>query len=108
MAELPYWLSFLFTFTGAACLLMWISGRVRRSHVSLSRGKNWFSGLVFLIGLAAGLVGYPLMVRGFQFLGIDVDTGHAGIAYVAAGFFNLVLAVLLVLVGRVIIAWERF
>ena len=108
MTELPYWFSFLLTLLGSSCLLIWFSARVRRSNFSQSSGKNWFSGLVILVGLAAGLVGYPLLVKVFQFFGGELATGHAGIAYFSAGLFNLVFALLLVLVGRVIIDWERF
>ena len=106
MNDAAYYLTFLITTAAVGLLLMAIRHRVASRRLPVESALRIYTAGAVALGLVSGLGSLPLLAALFRRVGIAQDFGHAGIAFVAAFIFNLLLGVALAGIGRIALTWK--
>ncbi len=107
MADVAFYLSFVFNALLAAAAYFLLRGPVKSNRLGEAKAKLIYSAVVVAGGALWGFVLFPAMVALFRLIGIPAAYGHGEII-VAAIVFNLMLSMLLLLVGRILLGWQSF
>jgi len=103
---LSYSLSFIFN----VVLLILVIYHFRRKVVqNLQQGKsakNWFSCVYVVAALLISVYGYESVALVYEYYGLSIDHGQAGIAYLASGLVNIIIGFAGIIIGRIVIGWN--
>jgi len=98
-ADLAFWFCSLLNAALSVALATYFRRRVRSKKSTEAQAKRFYSWLCLAIGLFSGIALFLTVVNLFH-----IFLGHGEILF-AAPLFNLVLAGVLIVIGRIIIGW---
>jgi hypothetical protein len=107
ITDIAYYASFVLT--GSLIGVLWWAAW-KQKGVFQNRNKSRI--LAFTIaasaaGFASSFFGFWAIVSLLSLFGFNANLGH-GEVIIAAFVFNLILALMLTLIGRIVLAWEIF
>ncbi len=68
--------------------------------------KNWFSVIYAVVAILISTFGYERVALAYEFYGVSIDHGHAGIAYLTSGLVNIFIGIAGIFIGRIFIGWN--
>jgi len=106
MEDAAYYLSFLVTFSLCLFLVVILRNKYKSGKVSCQKAKMIYSFSALFLGLFSGTVIFHSLAWLFNLSGYSASYGHGEILF-AAIFFNTLLSLFLLAVGRVVIGWQK-
>lgn len=106
MEEASYYLSFTITFVLCLLAIRFFKRKVKSSIWSERKAKNVFSAVSLIIGICGGTLVFHSLVWFFYILGYKSSFGHE-VIFVAAMFYNIIIGLVLLVIGRIIIGWKK-
>src|SRR5215467_9637794 len=99
-ADVVFWLCATLNMAIAVALIVRFRARVTSGAATEHKAKGTYTWLCLASGALCGTVGFLGMTSLF-----DISRGHGEII-IAAALFNVLLALVLIVGGRVVIGWE--
>jgi hypothetical protein len=105
-SELAYSLSFIFNVVLLILVIYHFRRKVVQHQQQGKSAKNWFSCVYAIVAILISVYGYEYIALVYEFYDVSIDHGHAGIAYLASGVFNIIISLAGIIFGRIIIGWK--
>ena len=85
MEDLAYYSSFILNFTLLIVVVFSFRLRVAENIQPVKKAKNWFSFTYLIVSMIIAIFGYAGVATIYEHFGVELDHGHASIAYVMSG-----------------------
>ncbi|MEH6443356.1 MAG: hypothetical protein V7784_05630 [Oceanospirillaceae bacterium] len=103
---MSYSLSFIFNVVLLILVIYHFRRKVVQNQQQGKSAKNWFSCVYVSVAILISVYGYEWVALVYEFYGVSIDHGHAGIAYLASGVVNIIIGFVGIIFGRIIIGWK--
>jgi hypothetical protein len=106
-SELSYSLSFVFNVVLLILVIYHFRKKVVLNQQQAKSAKNGFSCIYVGVVIVISVFGYEWVALTYEFFGVSIDHGEAGIAYLASGVFNMIMGLVGIIIGRILIGWNN-
>ena len=106
MEDVAYYLSFLITFILCFSAAVFLRNKYKSGGITCQKAKSIYSFVAFIFGLLGGTMIFYGLTWLFNLFGYSISYGHGEIL-IASIFFNVLLSIVFIGVGRVVIGWQK-
>ena len=106
MEDVALYLSFFITFSLCFYAAVFLRNMHKSGGISCQKVKSIYSFVAFIFGLLGGTFIFHGLTWLFKLFGYSITYGHGEILF-ASIFFNVLLSIVFIGVGRVVIGWQN-